>query len=53
MMTSLTSVTMYIRGPKRSLNASLIVWRLTAARRPDISTRKITQMVPSTTTQIS
>src|SRR5215217_8019795 len=29
-----------------------MVWWLTAARRPDISTRKITQTVPSTTAQI-
>jgi hypothetical protein len=30
-----------------------MVCRLTAASRPDISTRKITQTVPSSTTQIS
>ena len=39
--------TMSAAKPKRLRIASVIVWPLAMAKRPDISTRKMTQTVPS------
>ena len=45
--------TMNAAKPKRLRTASMMVWPLTIEKRPDISTRKMTQIVPSNTAQRS